>query len=179
MGDYDPTTGQYVIGQIWTTNAHLINLETWGITDFTSSIGNGEYARVSSILDGKYYFEANGSNVHYFDLSNPSAPPVDTGINGPFYGSSAADRDNQVIYFASLPADPFWVYNPAANTLTTLPPYPNSANMWHSSIAYTWNYTNLQVDPLEMESEQCQNCIKSQSLEVCNLGNVSSRMESI
>jgi len=33
MGDYDPTTGQYVIGQIWTTNAHLINLETWGITD--------------------------------------------------------------------------------------------------------------------------------------------------
>jgi len=120
----------------------------------------------------KYYFEANGSNVHYFDLSNPSAPPVDTGINGPFYGSSAADRDNQVIYFASLPADPFWVYNPAANTLTTLPPYPNSANMWHSSIAYTWNYTNLQVDPLEMESEQCQNCIKSQSLEVCNLGNV-------
>ena len=172
MGDYDPTTGQYVIGQQQTTNAHLINLETWGMTDFTSSIYNGELARVSSILDGKYYFEAVGSNIHYFDLSNPSAPPVDTGINGPWFGSSAADRGNRVIYMADIDANPFWVYNPAANTLTTLPPLPNSANMWHSSIAFAWYYTDLQVDPLEIKMQQCQNCIKSQSLEVCNLGNI-------
>jgi hypothetical protein len=172
MGDYDSTTGQYVIGQKQTTNAHLINLETWGITDFTSSIFNGEYARVSSILDGKYYFEAGGNNIHYFDLSNPLASPVDTGINGPWYGSSAADRDNRLIYLADIDANPFWVYNPAANTLTTLPPYPNSANIWLSSIAYAWYYTDLQVDPLEIESEQCQNCLRSQSLHVCNLGNI-------
>jgi hypothetical protein len=161
-----------VIGQLNTTNAHLVNLETWGITDFTSSIINGEYARVSSVLDGKYYFEAEGSDIHYFDLSNPSAPPVNTGVSGPWYGSSAADRDNQLIYMADIDANLFWVYSPAANTLTTLPPYPNSADMWHSSIAYAWYYADLQVNPLAIETEQCQNCIKSRYLEVCNLGNI-------
>lgn len=43
---------------------------------------NSELAHVAgSILDGKYYFEAAGSNIHYFDLSNPSAPPGRHGIN--------------------------------------------------------------------------------------------------
>jgi uncharacterized repeat protein (TIGR01451 family) len=134
MGDYDPTTDQYVVGQLWTTNAHLIDVHTFAITDYTSPVGNGEYARFSVVMGNRYYFEAGQSNIHYFDLSNPAAPPVDTGVNWGFYSSAAGDRANNVIFNASLDSMDLVLYDATANTLTPLNGYGNGG--WHSSVAY-------------------------------------------
>ncbi|HOR83625.1 MAG TPA: hypothetical protein PK137_07945 [Anaerolineaceae bacterium] len=167
MGDLDPGSGQYVIGQYKTTNAYMLNLNTWAITNFSSPINNGEFARFSSILDGRYYFEAGGSNLHSFNLSQPADPPVDHGISGPWFGSSAADRNQHIIYVASLDASEFWKYDPAANTLTALAPYPDAANMHHSSLAFVGG-TGVSADPQALSATLCPNCTGSASVEVCN-----------
>ncbi len=135
MGDYDPTADQYVVGEAWTTNAHMIDVHTWTITDFLSSVPNGENARFSVILDGRYYFEAGGSNIHSFDLSNPALPPFDHGVSPGWYNSAAGDRGNALIYSASLDGTQLNVFDPATNAITSLTGYGTST--WHSSLAFT------------------------------------------
>ncbi len=134
MGDYDPLADQYVIGQRSTTNAHMIDVHSWAITDFTSSVGNGEWARFGAILDNRYYFEAGGSNIHSFDLSNPALPPQNHGVNVGAYTSAAADRANAVIYVADLSGATLKRYDPTTNTVTNLTGHGGS--QWHSSLAY-------------------------------------------
>ena len=122
MGDYDPTTDQYVVGEAWTTNAHLIDVHTWAITDYYSPVPNGENARFSSVLDNRYFFEAGGSNIHSFDLANPADPPFDHGVSGPWYGSSAADRANHEVYVADLRRRPALGVQPCRGVLHPLDP---------------------------------------------------------
>jgi hypothetical protein len=133
MGDYEPATNQYVIGEAWTTNAHLIDLNTWAITDYTSPVGNGEYARFGVVMDNLYVFEAGGSPIHYFDLGNPAAPPVDTGNVLGFYSSASADRANHTIYVASLDGTQLWVYDLPTHTYI---PLTGGSYGWHSSLAF-------------------------------------------
>jgi hypothetical protein len=133
MGDYEPATNQYVIGQYGTTNAHLIDLDTWAITDYTSGVGNGEYARFSVVMDNMYFFEAGGSPINYFDLGNPAAPPVDTGTVLGWYSSASADRWNHTIYVASLDGTQLWRYDVPTNTAT---PLTGGSGGWHSSLAF-------------------------------------------
>ena len=134
MGDYDPTTDQYIIGQASTTNAHMIDVHTWTIIDYFSPVGNGEYARFGVVMGNRYYFEAGASNIHYFDLSNPALPPIDTGLNwGGFYTSAAGDRANMVIYNASLDSTVLVLFDPVANTLA---PLTGDGYAWHSSVAF-------------------------------------------
>ena len=132
VGDYEPATDQYVIGQQWTTNAHLIDVHTWGITDYTSPVGNGENARFGVVMSNRFYFEAGGSNIHYFELGNPAAPPIDTGVNLAFYSSAAADRRNHIVYGASLDGTQLWAYDEATNTAA---PLAGGSFGWHSSLA--------------------------------------------
>ncbi len=134
MGDYDPTTDQYVIGEAWTTNAHLIDVHTWTITDFLSTLPNGERARFGVVLGNRYYFEAAGSNVHSFDLGNPALPPLDHGVSPGWYTSAAADRFHGVIYSASLDGTALNLFDPATNALTPLTGYGTAT--WHSSLTF-------------------------------------------
>lgn len=132
MGDYDPLQHQYVLGEAWTTNAHLVDLDTWAITDFYSPVGNGEYSRFSVATDGRYFFEAGGSNIHSFYLGDPGLPPFDHGVSGPWYGSAAADRANHLIYVASIDGSQLWAFD-LASTLTPLTGY---GGVYHSSVAF-------------------------------------------
>ncbi len=155
MGDYDPLTDQYVVGEAWTTNAHMIDVHTWVIADFASPVPNGEYARFSVVLGNRYYFEANASNIHSFDLGSPGSPPLDHGVSPGFYTSAAGDRVNSMIFVASLDSTALSLFDPATNLLTPLTGYGISA--WHSSVAYavglgptyaqieTWDPAHLQL----------------------------------
>jgi len=135
MGDYDPTTDQYVIGEYHTTNAHMIDVHTWAITDFTSPLGNGEWARSGVVLGDRYYFEADGSNLHSFDLSNPALPPLDHGVSPGWYTSAAADRYEAVIYNASLNGTDLNRFYPETNSLAPLTGYGLGLGN-HSSLAF-------------------------------------------
>jgi len=132
VGDYEPASDQYVIGQWTSTNAHLIDVHTWGITDYSSPVGNGEYARFGVVMSNRFYFEAGGSNIYFFDLTNPAEPPVDTGVNLSWYSSAAADRRNHIVYVASLDGTQLWAYDEATNTAT---PLAGGSYGWHSSLA--------------------------------------------
>jgi uncharacterized repeat protein (TIGR01451 family) len=134
MGDYDPSTDQYVIGQYQTTNAHMIDVHTWTITDFYSSISNGEWARFGVVMGNRYYFEAGGSNIFSFDLSNPALPPFDHGVNQFWYSSAAGDRANMVIYNAKIDGTGLVLFDPATSTLSPLTGY--NISLWHSSLAF-------------------------------------------
>ena len=92
---------------------------------------------------------------------------MDHGISGPWFGSSAADRNQHIIYVASLDASEFWKYDPAANTITALAPYPDAANMHHSSLAFVGG-TGVSADPQALSATLCPNCTGSASVEVCN-----------
>ena len=133
MGDYEPATDQYVIGEYATTNAHLVDVHSWSITDYYSSVGNGEYARFGVVMSNRYYFEAGGSNIHWFDLGSPSSPPVDSGVNLTWYGSGAADRANHIVYAASLDGTQLWAYDEATNTAA---PLVGGSVGYHSSLAF-------------------------------------------
>jgi hypothetical protein len=133
MGDYDPATHQYVIGEAWTLYAHLIDLTSWTITDFVLGVpGNGENARFSSVMDNRYYVQAD-SNIYSFDLSNPTLPAQDHG-HPTYYTSSAADRASGIIYVGSLDGSAVSVFDPAAGTL--VPVAPSGLSTWHSSLAF-------------------------------------------
>jgi hypothetical protein len=134
MGDYDPIQNQYVVGEWGTTNAHLVNMDTWDILNYYSTVGNGEWARFGVILNDRYYFEAGGSDIFSFDLSNPASPPMDHGVVPGWYNSAAADRNNGVIYTASLDGDTLYLFDPTINELTSLTGY--STLIWHSSLAF-------------------------------------------
>ncbi len=133
MGDYDPTTDQYVIGQYQTTNAHLIDVHSWAITDFTSSESNGEYARFSVVMGSQYYFHVDTSNIFSFDLGNPSAAPFDYGVSPGWYNSAAADRSSGIIYTSHLYGSTLARFDPATSSLTPLTGKPVTN---HSSLAF-------------------------------------------
>ena len=135
MGDYDPSTGQCVLGEYRTTNAYLIDVfNSWEITEYPSSNYNGEWARFSTILDGKYYFEAGGSNIFSFDLSSPAAP-VDEGVSPGWYNSSTPDRANHIIYTATLNGQDLFVFDPATGLLEQKAS-PNTTIGNHSVLAF-------------------------------------------
>ena len=152
LGDYDPLTGQYVIGEWMSTTAHLIDLDTLGITDFWSPVFNGEYARFGTVMGNRYYFHADASNIFSFDLSNPSAAPFDHGISPGLYNSSAADRMNTVIYTADLNGIALSRFDVSSGSLTPLADGPGAH---HSSLAYvpspsyalveTWDADHLSL----------------------------------
>ncbi len=138
MGDYDPTSHEYVVGEWGTGNAHMIDLGDFSVTDFTGNPGgNGERARHSVILDGKYYFQYGSLGIHYYDLSNPGAAAVDaSGPYGAFYNSSAVDRGSGIIYDYDLrtPGN-FRSFDPSTGQFTPLAAFNFTGN--HSSIAFT------------------------------------------
>ena len=172
MGDYDPTTNQYAIGQAWTTNAHLIDLNTWAITDYYSPVGNGEWARFSVVMDNMYFFEAGGSPINYFDLGNPAAPPVDTGTVLGWYSSAAADRGSHTIYVATLGGDQLWRYDVPTSTAV---PLAGGSFGSHSSLAFVGTGAppqgpDISVSPTSLSAEQCPDTQTTQTLEICNNG---------
>jgi hypothetical protein len=137
MGDYDPTTNQYVIGERRGEAAHMIDVNSFAKTSYTNSVSdNGEIARFSSIVNGKYYFQYADIPVHYFTLSNNLLPAQSTGVTLPdsFYNSSAADRANNRLFVGSLNGFEFDAMNLATNTIVPLANYTFIGN--HSSLAY-------------------------------------------
>jgi len=134
MGDYDPVSDQYVIGEAFTTNAHAIDVHTWAITNYSSPLSNGEYARFGVLMANRCYFEAGGSNLHSFDLSSPALPPLDHGVTPGWYTSAAADRVHRVIYSASLDSTGLSLFDPRTDSFTPLTGYSTSS--WHSSLAF-------------------------------------------
>ncbi|RJP36916.1 MAG: hypothetical protein C4547_06565 [Phycisphaerales bacterium] len=143
MGDYDPTSHQYVVGEWTTGNAHMIKLSDFSVIDFTGSPGgNGERARHSVILDGRYYFQYSSLAIHYYDLSNPGAPAVAASAPyGAFYNSSAVDRGSGIIYDYDLrtPGN-FRSFDPGTGQFTPLAAFNFAGN--HSSIAFTGGAAN-------------------------------------
>lgn len=135
MADYDPTTNQFVAGEATTVNAHLIDLDTWAITDFTLGPGyNGEYGRFWTVMNNRYYYCTHSDPIYSYDLSDPSQPAYDHGVLPGYYVSSAADRANNLIYVASLDGTELWVFDAGTDTLTMLA--GNSYDLWHSSLAF-------------------------------------------
>ncbi len=135
MGDYDPTTDQYVVGEAFTTNAHMIDVNDWTITDFGSALPNGEWARSGVVLGNRYYFEADGNNMHSFDLGSPADPPFDHGVSPGWYTSAAADRFYALIYNASLDGTQLNLFDPATNSISPLTGYSAGLSS-HSSLAF-------------------------------------------
>jgi hypothetical protein len=134
MGDYDPVSDQYVIGQRMSANAHAIDVHTWAITDYSSPLDNYEYARFGVVMANRYYVEAGGSNLHSFDLGSPALPPLDHGVSPGWYTSAAADRVHRVIYSATLNSMALNLFDPRTDSLTPLTGY--STSTWHSSLAF-------------------------------------------
>jgi hypothetical protein len=135
MGDYDPTSNQLVVGEYGTVYAHLIDVDTFAITDFLLGPGsNGEYGRFSSVMNNRYYYCTGSDPVYSYDLSDPNLPAYDHGVYPGFYVSSAADRANNLIYTASLDGTLLWAFD--AGTDTLIPLAGNSYTLWHSSLAF-------------------------------------------
>ena len=133
LGDYDPDTQQYVIGEEYTLYAHMIDLTSWTITDFLlGPASTGEASRFGSLMGGRFYCQAN-TPIYSYDLADPAEPPQDHGYQQ-YYPSSAADRAAQVIYVASLDGTQLWRFNPADGTM--IPLTPQGTWLAHSSIAF-------------------------------------------
>jgi hypothetical protein len=137
MGDYDPTSNQYVLGEYGGESAYLVDVSTFASTAFNNSVdNNGEYARFSSVANNRYYFQYGSIPVHYFDLSNNLAAAQSTGVTLPdsFYNASAADRANNRLFVGSLDGFEFDAMDLASNTLVPLANYIDIGN--HSSLAF-------------------------------------------
>jgi len=76
MGDYDPVSNRYVVGETSVNNIHMIDVETFAITNFISAGYAAEFRRMGSILDG-FFFENTGSGgIRGWGLADPSAPSI-------------------------------------------------------------------------------------------------------
>jgi hypothetical protein len=137
MGDYDPTSNQYVIGERNSDNARLVDVNTLAVTAFLNGPpGNGEIARFSSIVNDKYYFQYGSLPVHTYDLTNNLAAAQSTGFVPPsaFYNASAAARNSNGLFVASLNGSVFDYFDLDSNSLVNLANYVSIGN--HSSLAY-------------------------------------------
>lgn len=146
-GDYDPTTNQYVIGELNSGTAHQIDLSTWAITDFTEGPGtNGNPVRFGVVMENQYFYQFARIGIHSFDLSDPTLPAVDvSGDYGGFTDSAAGDRADGKIYIATVNGSGLLVWDLATATLTALAPYQNIGN--RSSLAYAGAAPKAPVDP--------------------------------
>lgn len=135
MADYDPTRNQYVVGEATTVNAHLIDLNTWAITDFSMSTGyNGEYGRFASVMNNRYYQCSHSDPIYSYDLADASLLAKDHKVLPGYYVSGAADRANGLIYIASLDGTHLWAFDAGTDTLNMLA--GNGFDLWHSSLAF-------------------------------------------
>ena len=126
MGDDDPSTHQYVIGQSQTNQVQLIDLTTWTITDFLlGPFPKPDYGRLSSVMGSRYYYDCNGT-IYLYDLSDLVLPPRVHGISLVPGTSSDVDRAHQRIFVTQWVMDPdgtlLSVFDPIAGTLTGLDP---------------------------------------------------------
>jgi hypothetical protein len=115
----------------------MIDVNSFAKTSYTNSVdANGELARFSSIVNGRYYFQYSSIPVHYFTLANNLLAAQSTGVTLPdsFFNSSAADRANNRLFVGSLNGVEFDAMNLATNTLVPLANYTVIGN--HSSLAY-------------------------------------------
>lgn len=126
LGDYDPTTNTLVIGEHLHENAYVIDLTTFSETAYTLGAGSThERRRAGSILDGVYYQKWDTNNVMGFDLDLPPGPLTDFGEGQDiWYPSSAADRENGLLYFVGISGvvgrNQLDVYDPSTGVYTAL-----------------------------------------------------------
>jgi hypothetical protein len=150
MGDYDPGTGQYVIGERSSDNARLVDTNTFAVTPFFNGpAGNGEIARFSSIVNNRYYFQYGSLNVHNYNLLNNAAPAQNIGVPASFYSASAASRSNNRLFVASLDGSVFDAIDLNTNSIINLANYGVSIGN-HSSLAYVPDAAVAVPEPTSM-----------------------------
>jgi hypothetical protein len=139
QGDYDPFTGDYVIGEDWAAHAHLITVDefSFGKTSFTAGPGaTGEIKRFGVAMDGRYFYQGWTDPVRAYDLSNPALPGTNVvTVAGSNWLSGSADRMAGTIFSNSLFGGPLNLIDPVSLTITPLASGPTFSN--HSSIAFS------------------------------------------
>jgi hypothetical protein len=133
MGDYDPTTGQYVVGVNGMKDIVLIDTATFAQTHYIDAGPAGEHRRSGAILDNRVYEQNSNQPFTVWDLTAPGAAPTTMAApGGIFWAGMAADRDNSILYMTDLYRGYLWKLEDGAYTqLATGPGIQN-----HSSIAY-------------------------------------------
>jgi hypothetical protein len=142
MGDYDPTTGQYVLGIQGQKDIVLIDTTTFAQTGFISAGAGSEWRRSGAILDNIVYEQTSSSALTLWDLTNPAAAPTTlAGPSGLNWASTAADRDNSIMYMTSLFNGRLWQLD--GGIFTELASGPGVQN--HSSIVYVADNAPVEV----------------------------------
>lgn len=143
QGDYDPLTGDYVIGEEDTFNAHLITVDefSFGKTSFTAGPGViSEIKRVGVVLGGRYYYQGGTDPIRSYDLSNPALPgTVHATAPFAFYDSAAANRSTGMIFNSYIDGTDLNLFNPVTDSFTPLTSGPGVG--WHNSVAFSDDLT--------------------------------------
>lgn len=146
VGDYDPELNQFVLGQQNSSNGHLIDLNTFANTALTGGGGNGEWARLGEVANGRYYFQ-DGNGLWSWDLSNPGAGATSLG-GGEFYPSGAIDRASDLLYIVDLGGgSSFSSYNLNTQVRTNLAGLPSGMGFHSTAVVggVSFNSNNNNV----------------------------------
>lgn len=137
LGDYDPFTNTLVVGQHNSEIFHLVDVSTFATTAFSNgAVTTGERRRAGSLLDGVFYQKWSNNDLVGTDIS--SAANLFTSLgDGPsdlWYPSSAADRENGLLYLSALGdgRHGFEVYDPSTGLFTVLADSPSGLG-YHST----------------------------------------------
>lgn len=136
MGSYDAASNRLIIGEYGSDRFHVVNA---GNMTQVGQIGmgnfNGEYARGSTVLNGRFYTQYGSTNLLSIDIGS-IAGPIDQGpgTSYGFYDSIAADQPGGLVYIASLDGSQLKVWDSGNNNVTNLAGGFNNGN--HSSLSF-------------------------------------------
>jgi hypothetical protein len=140
-GDFDHETNQLVIGQRNVETVHLLDVTTFSATTYSNgSQTTSERKRAGSLLNGVYYQKYSTDELRSLDLSSTSNSfqDVSTGNQNIWYPSSAADRENDLLYILGIGGSSsrlqFEAYDVNADTFTTLATMPSGLGFHSTAI---------------------------------------------
>ncbi len=142
-GDYDPTTGQYMITPFLGTSPHLIDTQTFADTTFTGTGGGSDWRRSGTILNGKYYSQTSTNDIEEWDIASTSGPnQIGNPSNSLNWAAMTANRDDNEIFMADGFSSGFYKWD-AVNGYTQLSNTPINGN--HTAIAYVGEALNNDI----------------------------------
>jgi len=152
QGDYDPISNQYVVGEQDSTNAHMIDVNTFAVTDFISPPGDsGENKTFAVVMGGRYYYQAYAEPIRSLNLSNPADPAQTHGaaLGSAYFLDGAADRMSNTIYVKDQVGGTggFYYFDPSSGVYS---PLTNYTNLFYPAIVYAPAFDlsgNLLVNP--------------------------------
>ena len=132
IGDYDPTTGQFVLGEQYRQNVYLINTGDFSKTlyDLGTAASVGERRRGGSILNNVFYQMSDSDRTLLgFALVLPPGPIQTFGLGQSLgFAATAVNRHSGLLYILDLGGNrrSLDVYDPATNTFRALSSAPSS-----------------------------------------------------